>query len=204
MYIPAPPEDIQKLEKEKETDGNGPLTTPAPAHLYPPKPPQPAPTTGKRRFRFRFLRSKKKDGLPGGSNDGRGERTAPLTWEDHWEQSEYPFVRLEGNRAACAICLLDFEEPKRLFGGAGVGDAANDTSVKGEESGASGVSETGGIHEIPTLVSSSPSTAENTSGTPAEELRLEDAGEGAQPLRLLACGHVFHVGACLYPTILRF
>ncbi|KAJ8584513.1 hypothetical protein M405DRAFT_746875, partial [Rhizopogon salebrosus TDB-379] len=26
----------------------------------------------------------------------------------------YPFVRLEGCRAACAICLMDFEEPKRL------------------------------------------------------------------------------------------
>jgi hypothetical protein len=24
-------------------------------------------------------------------------------------------------------------------------------------------------------------------------LRLEDAGEGVQPLRLLECGHVFHV-----------
>jgi hypothetical protein len=28
-------------------------------------------------------------------------------------------------------------------------------------------------------------------------LRLQDAGEGAQPLRLLKCGHVFHVSPIL-------
>lgn len=27
-----------------------------------------------------------------------------------------------------------------------------------------------------------------------DNLRLQDAGQGAQPLRLLKCGHVFHVG----------
>jgi len=32
------------------------------------------------------------------------------------------------------------------------------------------------------------------------ELKLEDAGEGAQPLRLLACGHVFHK-TCLDPWL---
>lgn len=26
-----------------------------------------------------------------------------------------------------------------------------------------------------------------------DNLRLQDAGEGVQPLRLLSCGHVFHV-----------
>jgi len=40
----------------------------------------------------------------------------PQSWEEHWEQGDYPFVRLEGNRAACAICLMDFEEPKRIAG----------------------------------------------------------------------------------------
>jgi len=34
-------------------------------------------------------------------------------WEANWELGEYPFVALEGSRAACAICLMDFEEPKR-------------------------------------------------------------------------------------------
>jgi hypothetical protein len=28
-----------------------------------------------------------------------------------------------------------------------------------------------------------------------DPLKLENAGEGAQPLRLLACGHVFHVSS---------
>jgi len=34
-------------------------------------------------------------------------------WEDRYEKSSLPFVRLENNRATCAICLMDFDEPPR-------------------------------------------------------------------------------------------
>ncbi|KAG9121383.1 hypothetical protein FRC07_002679 [Ceratobasidium sp. 392] len=31
-----------------------------------------------------------------------------------WQKTKYPFVRLEPNRAVCAICHVDFEPPKRV------------------------------------------------------------------------------------------
>ena len=111
----------------------------------------------------------------------------PETWEDNWEQCEYPFVRLEGNRAACAICLMDFEEPKRL----------------------SAVPQQDPDKDSALVTPPSPSTEEAV--IPVENIteeerdalpRLEDAGEGPQPLRLLACGHVFHVSALMLCTIL--
>ncbi|KAG9120436.1 hypothetical protein FRC07_004077 [Ceratobasidium sp. 392] len=53
-----------------------------------------------------------------------------------WQKTEHPFVRLEPNRAMCAICQVDFEPPKRI-----------------------------GV----------------------------ESGSGPEALRLLKCGHVFHL-----------
>lgn len=110
---------------------------------------------------------------------------APETWEDNWEQCEYPFVRLEGNRAACAICLMDFEEPKRL----------------------SAIAEQDPDKESAPVAPPSPRPeqvvipVENITEEERDSLpRLEDAGEGPQPLRLLACGHVFHK-TCIDPWL---
>ena len=148
LYIPAP-------DDQEPT----PIPKPSPAHIYPPTPPKPKPP--KRRFFF----LKKKTGEIG-SKEKEKSHSDPHpgdSWEDNWEKGEYPFVRLEGNRAACAICLMDFDEPKRV-GTHSEGDKEDGTKHSKDE-----VSQ------------------------PQEELRLEDAGEGPQPLRLLACGHVFHV-----------
>ena len=157
-------------------------------------------------------RSGKGDGKKADAGDQKGEPVEIHEWEDQWEGSEYPFVRLDGNRAACAICLMDFEEPKRISGnvikawarksaeGKGaekqesgestpkseVGDkpsssaGAEAKTEEGESPAPTGESNNGGIQEVPILESGD---------TP----RLEDAGEGSQPLRLLPCGHVFHV-----------
>ncbi|KAG8765635.1 hypothetical protein FRC12_007389 [Ceratobasidium sp. 428] len=57
--------------------------------------------------------------------------------EAMWQKAEHPFVRLESNRAICAICKVDFEPPRRI------GDVENSAE--------------------------------------------------AEALRLLACGHAFHV-----------
>ena len=155
LYIPTP-----------EEPESSPIPKPSPAHTYPPTSPNPKPP--KRRF---FFLRKKKPGEPGSKEKGKaqGESGSGDSWEDNWEKGEYPFVRLEGNRAACAICLMDFDEPKRVGGQSG----------KGGEAGEVGEAEVKG--------------AENEVTQHHEELRLEDAGEGPQPLRLLACGHVFHV-----------
>jgi len=77
---------------------------------------------------------------------------------------------------------MDFEEPKRLGNG-----AEPVTTEKIDES----------AIQMPT-----PHQREEEVEIPVERIteldrgalpRLEDAGTGPQPLRLLACGHVFHV-----------
>lgn len=152
LYIPTP-----------EDQEPGPIPKPSPAHTYPPT--SPKPKQPKRRF---FFLRKKRPGEPGPNEKGKsqGNSSSGDSWEDNWEKGEYPFVRLEGNRAACAICLMDFDEPKRIGGHPGKNGKDGDGETKG---------------------------AGDEDSKPHEELRLEDAGEGPQPLRLLACGHVFHV-----------
>lgn len=117
-------------------------------------------------------------------------------------------MQLEGHRASCAICLLDFQEPKRV---GGVGDlktaedktnsevqaqaqneaeaaAAENGAIDGQEDDDDDVEEVGG------------DVTEQTT-TNGDNLRLQDAGQGAQPLRLLKCGHVFHK-TCVDPWLL--
>jgi len=155
LYIPTP--------EDHESD---PIPKPSPAHTYPPTSPKPKPP----KRRFFFLRKKKsRETASGEKGKAQGGSSSGDSWEDNWEKGEYPFVRLEGNRAACAICLMDFDEPKRVGGNL----VKDDKDGKDENVEAKGV--------------------EGEATQPQEELKLEDAGEGAQPLRLLACGHVFHV-----------
>lgn len=177
VYIPPPPDDPAGAPKIPEAIYR---------NSYPPKPRVSTPLPKKR---FAFLKFKSKKGNKGtnksgdGGKDGKQQENGdgePQTWEEHWEQGEYPFVRLEGNRAACAICLMDFEEPKRVSGSPGNEGAgkpvAHDQSV-----------EEGAVQEIPVDTIQEEDRATGP--------KLEDAGEGPQPLRLLSCGHVFHVSA---------
>lgn len=191
MYIPPPPDE----------PSDGPIKVPDTVYSYPPK------QTGSAKLpkrRFAFLRSMSSfKGKSGGGVNGSGklsekeanlkgkgvEKGEPLTWEDHWEQGDYPFVRLEGNRASCAICLMDFEEPKKI-----VGVEAKAASVEaGEEEKETAEDEEGGegqqVQEIP--------VEKVTDGDASALLKLADTGEGIQPLRLLTCGHVFHVSLFL-------
>lgn len=238
LYIPPPPEDEPPTK-----DGVGGITAPSPAHLYPPGPSSPTKPKEKRKFRFAFLRRSKASSLTnsksastkkGGKGktegkDGEEEDEEAKTWEDNWVPGEYPFVRLEGNRAACAICLMDFDEPERKD----KDKSKNTDEVKGTiqevehrkaegEGGAEAVGpstldtireEHSEIQETKTVPSEAEAEAQETHEqvqvqvgevTPAEaqrmnlDLTLEDAGEGAQPLRLLGCGHVFHVRSTIF------
>ena len=178
MYIPPPPDALPS---------DGPVKMPESAYTYPPKSPSVKSSASKRRFKFLTFKGKK--GKAGKETTSKPNENVeenkvaaakdsqdPQTWEDHWEQEGYPFVILEGNRAACAICLLDFEEPKR------VGQASQPAKqVEDSAEGSSSQPEEIIVENI-------------TEEERKEELRLQDVGEGAQPLRLLACGHVFHVG----------
>ncbi|KAI0268701.1 hypothetical protein BC834DRAFT_820813, partial [Gloeopeniophorella convolvens] len=100
LYIPPPPDH-----------GSKPVTLPSDLHAYPPKSPS-------IRRRFFFLPFPRRAAHGGASSKGGGDNEKdpgrPRTWEDNWEKGEYPFVQLDSHRAACAICLLDFEEPKRV------------------------------------------------------------------------------------------
>lgn len=170
LYIPAPPED--------DSANKDPIAKPDAAHLYPPKPP--ASTPPRRRFAW-FKRNMSKKGKDGeAKNASAEEKHKGQSWEDNWEQGEHPFVTLEGNRAVCAICLMDFEEPKRVT-------SENEETQKK-------------VDEIAPVVQKEAQKQDEGSGnevTEEERLKLEDAGEGPQPLRLLACGHVFHVSVLL-------
>ncbi|KAL0072377.1 hypothetical protein AAF712_000140 [Marasmius tenuissimus] len=188
MYIPPPP-DAPPVE--------GPITIPDAAYSYPPKNPPPTPARPKRRFRFigKFSKANRKEGSADGTSktgakDEKTKADDEDSWEAHWEKDGYPFVVLENNRAACAICLMDFEEPKRIKRGNEPADT-QDTLV-----------------EPASKTESSPAATESTTESITEEqrerdasnLKLEHAGDGAQPLRLLTCGHVFHVfGSLLLP-----
>lgn len=165
-YIPAPPYDGAKESAHQMP------------HVYPPKQ-----QIQRRSIRFRlldisFFRPKPK---PAADKQPEGKSDSPDadSWADRWEQGEFPFVTLEGNRATCPICLQDFEEPKRKVADNQVADEK--TSRPSEE----------GSSQWPTNV---------VVETKKDDLNLKlaDAGEGDQPLRLLGCGHVFHVRHALF------
>jgi hypothetical protein len=174
VYIPPPPDEITGAPKIPEA-----------IYTYPPNR-KTSTTPPKRRFAFlRKTKAKKANNDTckddSGNNDEKSAKKAngePQSWEEHWEQGEYPFVRLEGNRAACAICLMDFEEPKRVAGLPTIGKHDGEKSIAHVQP-VEGPMQDDRIRE----------EGRDT------DLKLEDAGEGAQPLRLLACGHVFHVSA---------
>ena len=181
LYIPPPPDQPAK-----------PVTIPSDLHTYPPKSPDPT-----RRFPFFRRRATSTGGITKtGSGAGKGGSKRPLTWEDNWERGEYPFVQLDGHRASCAICLLDFQEPKRVSEGAlkTVEDKTDSEPHAHEENEAPTAGENEEVEEVGDV------TERTTSpfSLNGENLRLQDAGQGAQPLRLLKCGHVFHVGLFVF------
>lgn len=191
LYIPAPKEMApvnEETPRHFSQDEQLPLPKPAHVHAYPPEiervPMSRTSSTGTRvRSRssrlFTFRRIWLRKSRPTDDEEGKEPQSRTpdeeqgLEYEDKWEKGEYPFVRLEDNRAACAICLCDFDEPRRIrhsLGSRPLQDLNQEERGLSGDGGAEGETEGG--------------------------LRLTDAGEGAQPLRLLACAHVFHV--CQY------
>lgn len=127
-------------------------------------------------------------------------------WEDQWEKSALPFVRLEGNRAVCAICLMDFDEPpKRKAPSSSTSAAATALS-----SGLKSPSMPGNKDKIKADKHKGGSTSKWEFGRDKSESKgsttpVTTGTEGGQveepePLRLLECGHVFHV--CLFHSSL--
>ena len=157
-YIPPPP----SIGLVKETS--------FPQMYYPPQP-------KKQQMRFRLLpnfsllgsKSSKNENI---QTENEGENNSD-SWADSWEQGQYPFITLDGNRATCAICLSDFEAPPKRR--------------------ASGEMPTNQDEEMISGKSDSTEEANTESQPQGEALKSQDAGPGPQPLRLLGCAHVFHV-----------
>lgn len=184
LYIPAPPED-EKAGSGK--GGDSPITVPSPVYSYPPKSPSGSSLGKKNKMRFAFLRGGKTSRKGGSGANGDGD-DVQKNWEDDWEPGEYPFVRMEGHRATCAICLMDFDEPPRVN--------STGKKVEGEDDPVPESSETrspadGDVEEVQV----GEVTLEDRT-----RIQLEDAGEGPQPLRLLMCGHAFHK-TCIDPWL---
>jgi hypothetical protein len=182
LYIPPPPDQPSK-----------PVTLPSDLHTYPPKS-----STSRRRFRFLPFRRRTasaSDIVKTGTGKEKKDLNRPRTWEDNWEKGEYPFVQLDSHRASCAICLLDFQEPRRVGVAAHESDALAKTQKHKEaaENQATGdpVAQREGEADVTEQTAALALPGEDLS------LRLQDAGQGPQPLRLLKCGHVFHVSPSL-------
>jgi len=190
-YIPPPPSDSNPEGGERSP------------HIYPPPKSLQLEVTPTQ-SRFKLLRNLSSFGTRR-PTDSRANITAESSnpeidsWRDNWEQGDYPLITLEGNRASCAICLMDFEEPKRK-------NVVGDKVEKGEINENAEIAEPLSGNDNDTGGPSNPNESLRSALTSEDrrqgDLKLADAGDGAQPLRLLDCGHVFHV--CLVSFFLGF
>ncbi len=185
LYIPPPPTDtpaspISPLPRS--------VTHPIPVPTRTLPPPSPS-----KRRRFVFFRPtfRRRDTKVDIADIEQGaEVTSPIDdegdeWDRSWERGSYPFVRLPENRATCMICLTEFEAPRRV--------SERERAVQPT------LTLEGNVLEMRPLSSPAADVEEVRVESPryadARTIELADTGgsDAQQPLRLLSCGHVYHV-----------
>ena len=170
IYIPPPPDDGLASPISPSDDSN---------------PTSPTSPRTRRRIRMRFIFFSVRRSSNNDVEQGAAPADANAAWEANWQPTAYRFVRLLDNQARCAICLTDFEAPRRV-------DPAPQDPASGE------------THEMtparPRLAAVSVEYSvptESPHPKDAAVIQRVESGQddGPQPLRLLSCGHAFHVRA---------
>ena len=202
LYIPPPPEDHPASP-----------TTPVPYTFspnltVPPSTSPPKTTSGQRRCIF-FRPSSKRRSLAEDLERGENNGTTPNDpevdpWDALWEAGPHPFVRLPENLATCGICLMEFEAPRRLSDRGRILDAALDHDDDHNDDNDEG----GEAHEMRAIPLSADGIEEMQVEAPrpgdarAVEIAQAGGGDAPDPLRLLSCGHVYHVSDSMLLRIL--
>ena len=213
LYIPPPP-------GEDPTSPTSPLTPLPRALSHPPVSPRPVPANAsapskKRRFVFFHptLKRRKTDANGQDLEHGWAPDSLPMSptndmddWDQTFGPAPYPFVRLPENRATCGICLIEFEAPRRLNGrdkdahptsGSGSGEAEdeahelNDIPHLGSQQ--QQQHEDGGVSHDSAQITEVRVESPRPADAGALQFADSDNSDAPEPLRLLSCGHVYHV-----------
>jgi len=108
--------------------------------------------------------------------EGARQKSVRKRWDDQWERGPHPFVRLTENQEACPICFEEYQQPRRKDRNEAQPPTAN---------------------TLVTLMYS-PITADTRN---LSRTGIETVNNRGESLRLLDCGHVFHVRAAYSPLL---
>lgn len=203
LYIPPPPGD--------DTTGPAkPLLSPT---SYPPALPKQPPAAAKKKKRFiafkpihtrapqppRSVEDDVERGIVQHSIGAINTLALVNSWDAMWAPAPYPLVRLPENKATCMICLCEFEEPRKLADTDA--DAAPGAPHTGSDDGDGEAHEMASVPPLSPAAGQPPGTIEEVLVEPPREadaqtgeISHDEEGEDAlQPLRLLSCGHAYHV-----------
>ena len=198
LYIPPPPDDFPASPSSSRPPSQALSSTLAPA------------SADYKRKRRRFVPFRPRAARPHSVSDADadlegGPNADP--WDQMWAAgpTPYPLVRLPENLATCGICLDGFQAPRRLNSSSSTQPPFSHADAFADELAPDGCAvedEGAGTHEMCQIRRGHEEEAEvaevqveSPVATDARAVELaHEGGEDAPgPLRLLNCGHAYHV-----------